>query len=248
MIRLVTYNVHRCLGSDGTTSPSRIAEVLASCEPDIVALQELDVNRARSGGVDQAEAIARELGMHMHFHPALEVLDERYGDALLTARPAKLLRAERLPGSSGSEPRGALAVSVKVGKSDVRVITTHLGLRGPDRLLQLEALLRPAWIGSPSRDPVVLAGDLNALPRSRAYARVAAHLRDAQVVAPSRRPRPTFPALLPVLRIDHVFVSTPIEVLRAEPVRTPLAKIASDHLPLIVDFDLPPSIAIAAEP
>ena len=95
----MTYNVHRCLGSDGTTSPSRIAEVLASCEPDIVALQELDVNRARSGGVDQAEAIARELGMHMHFHPAFEVLDERYGDALLTARPVTLLRAERLPGS-----------------------------------------------------------------------------------------------------------------------------------------------------
>jgi endonuclease/exonuclease/phosphatase family metal-dependent hydrolase len=48
---------------------------------------------------------------------------------------------------------------------------------------------------------------------------------------------------LPVLRIDHVFVSAPIQVLRAEPVRTPLTKIASDHLPLIVDFDLPPSIA-----
>ena len=238
----MTYNVHRCLGSDGTTSPSRIAEVLASCEPDIVALQELDVNRARSGSVDQAEAIARELGMHMHFNPALEVFEERYGDAVLTARPAKLLRAERLPGSSGSEPRGALAVSVEVGNAEVRVITTHLGLRGPDRLLQLEALLRPAWIGSPSRDPVVLAGDLNALPRSRAYARVAAHLRDAQVVAPSRRPRPTFPAQ-PVLRIDHVFVSAPIQVLRAEPVRTPLTKIASDHLPLLVDFDLPPSIA-----
>jgi endonuclease/exonuclease/phosphatase family metal-dependent hydrolase len=77
--RILTYNVHRCLGRDGHLSPARIAEVIAACEADIVALQELDIGRVRSGGVDQAEAIARELGMHMHFHPALTVMEEHAG-------------------------------------------------------------------------------------------------------------------------------------------------------------------------
>ena len=58
MLRILSYNVHRCLGIDGQLSPARIAEVIASCEADIVALQEIDVKRARTRGVDQAQAIA----------------------------------------------------------------------------------------------------------------------------------------------------------------------------------------------
>src|ERR671910_2892610 len=91
--RILTYNVHRCMGVDGRLSPARIAEVIASCNPDIVALQELDVGRVRTGGVDQAHAIAEELGMQMHFHPAFQVMEEAFGDAILTTRPSKLVKA-----------------------------------------------------------------------------------------------------------------------------------------------------------
>jgi endonuclease/exonuclease/phosphatase family metal-dependent hydrolase len=108
LLRILTYNVHRCLGIDGKLLPARIAEVIASCEPDIVALQELDVGRVRTGGVDQAHAIAHELGMTFHFQPALRVMEERYGDAILTARPSRLVRAGALPGLAGVpylEPR-----------------------------------------------------------------------------------------------------------------------------------------------
>ncbi|MFX6778537.1 hypothetical protein ABTH52_20120, partial [Acinetobacter baumannii] len=76
MPRLVTYNVRRCLGRDGKISPPRIAAILAALEPDIVALQELDVGRKRSFGIDQAKVIADELRMQMHFHPALRVMEE----------------------------------------------------------------------------------------------------------------------------------------------------------------------------
>src|SRR6478672_11059906 len=98
MTRILTYNVHRCLGVDGVLDPGRIAAVIAACQPDIVALQELDVRRARSGGVDQAKAIADRLGMQMHFHAALRVLEEEYGDAILTARPSRMVKAGALPG------------------------------------------------------------------------------------------------------------------------------------------------------
>ncbi|MFC4173930.1 endonuclease/exonuclease/phosphatase family protein [Microvirga sp. GCM10011540] len=240
MPRILTYNVHRCLGTDGQLSPSRIADVIAAYEPDIVALQELDVRRARTGGVDQAHVIARALGMQMHFHAAIKVMDEEYGNAILTHRPSYLVRAGRLPGLAGRpaiEPRGALWASVNIGGADLQIVNTHLGLRRAERLAQVDALLGPQWLGHPAcREPVILAGDLNAIPRSRAYQRLAGHLSDAQAAPHVRRPQPTFPGRMPMLRIDHVFVSRAIEVLRAEAVRSPLARVASDHLPLLIEF------------
>jgi endonuclease/exonuclease/phosphatase family metal-dependent hydrolase len=238
--RILTYNVHRCMGVDGRLSPARIAEVIASCNADIVALQELDVGRARTGGVDQAHAIAEQLGMHMHFHPAFRVMEESFGDAILTTRPSRLVKAGPLPTwgrRSFVEPRGALWASVNVGGTEVQILTTHLGLRGPERLMQIEALLGPEWFCHPAcRGPIIVAGDLNAIPRSRVYRRLSGHLHDAQRTPRSPRPRPTFPGRAPMLRIDHVFVSRSVKVLRAETIRTPLARVASDHLPLLVEF------------
>lgn len=241
MHRIVTYNVHRCRGGDGRLSPSRIAEVIASCQPDIVALQEVDVGRRRSGGIDQAEVIARELGMQMHFHPAFHVLEERYGDAILTAHPSEIVRAANLPGLQhypGMEARGALWAKVEIDEREVQIINAHIGLLAWERKIQVEALLGPDWLGNGAcRDPVILLGDFNAIPRSRAYRRLAQRLRDAQRVS-HNIVRTTFPARLPVMRLDHIFVSPSIRVLRTEVVRTPLARIASDHLPLVMDFEI----------
>ncbi|WP_460448237.1 endonuclease/exonuclease/phosphatase family protein [Alsobacter sp. SYSU BS001988] len=242
MTRILTYNVHRCLGIDGVLDPGRIAAVIAACQPDIVALQELDVGRRRTGGVDQAQAIADRLGMQMHFHPALRVMEEQYGDAILTARPSRVVKAGALPGlrsRPGIEPRGALWAAVQAQGGEVQVINTHMGLRGQERLNQIEALLGPEWLGHPRcADPVILLGDFNAAPHSRAYRRVAARLRDAQTSPPAARAQATFPSRMPMLRIDHVFVSGGVEVTRAETIRTPLARAASDHLPLLVEFRL----------
>lgn len=244
MPRILTYNVRRCLGTDGRLSPGRIADVIAACEPDVVALQELDVGRARTGGIDQAQAIAQALGMQMHFHASLRVLEEEYGNAILTHRPSLLVKAGPLPGGTGrraTEPRGALWASVNLGGTDVQVITTHLGLRRHERLAQVDCLLGPQWLNHTAcREPVILLGDFNAPPRSRAYRRLASHLRDSQMAVPHQRARPTFPSHLPMLRIDHAFVSRSIHVVRVEPVRSPTARVASDHLPLMVEFQVIP--------
>jgi endonuclease/exonuclease/phosphatase family metal-dependent hydrolase len=122
------------------------------------------------------------------------------------------------------------------------VVNTHLGLSRPDRTAQVEELLGPRWLGDPRcRDPIILLGDFNAPPRTRAYRRLARELRDAQLAAGHQRPRATFPAYLPVLPLDHVFVSPSVEVLGAEVVRTELTRVASDHLPLSVDIRLRPA-------
>lgn len=236
MLRIMTYNVHRCVGADGRAEPRRIAEVIAGCAPHIVALQELDVGRARTGGVDQAHAIAHQLQMSFHFHPALRLEEERYGDAILSALPMRLVRADALPGGEAREPRGALWVAIEAHGSELQIVNTHLGLAAHERLAQTRTLLGPDWLGHPAcLDPVVLLGDFNAVRRSRVYRRLAARLKDAQVGV-GGRPRRTFPARMPMLRIDHVFCSPAIEVLGSEVPRNPLTRIASDHLPLVVEL------------
>ncbi|TGD95035.1 endonuclease/exonuclease/phosphatase family protein [Methylobacterium nonmethylotrophicum] len=240
MLRVLTYNVRRCLGADGRLAPERIAAVIAACRPDVVALQELDVGRARSGGVDQARAIAAHLGMRSHFHPAMRVMEEEYGDAILTALPSRLVRAASLPERAGREPRGALWAAVTAGDAEVQVVTTHLGLDRRERAAQADALLGPGFLGNPAcRDPVVLLGDFNALPGSRVHRRLAARLPDAQ--GNRGWARPTFPARLPLLRIDHVFVSRGVAVRGVRTVGGRLARAASDHLPLVADLDLAPA-------
>jgi endonuclease/exonuclease/phosphatase family metal-dependent hydrolase len=241
-VRVMTYNVHSCLGMDGRVSTSRIARVIARSRPDVVALQELDVGRKRTGGVDQARAIADDLEMELHFHAALSVGDERYGNAVLSRFPIRLVRADGLPPLAlrrRLEPRGALWVAIDVGGLELTFVTTHLGLSRRERLHHAEVLLGPEWLAHPDcRRPIVLCGDLNDGSRSPSWRRFHGVLRDAQL-ADGGRPRNTWTSRVPIARLDHVFVGRGIDVLSVEVPRTELARTASDHLPLVVDLNMP---------
>lgn len=237
-LRILTYNVRRCLGTDGRLEPARVADVIRGCAPDIVALQELDVGRARSDYIDQAHAIAAVLDMHFHFHAALNVFEERYGDAVLTRRPSHLIKAGPLPTPAAVEPRGALWICLKEGGQRIDVINTHFGLGSAERRRQAEALLGPDWIDRLARHPaLILTGDFNSVPRSRAYRRLTSVLSDAQRLL-GQPHRATFPSRLPLLRLDHFFVGPAIKVRALATIGTKLARAASDHLPLMMDFSL----------
>jgi len=242
--RILTYNVHRCLGTDRRIDVGRVAAVIAAEAPDIVALQEVDVGRARTGGVDQAHRIAERLGMAFRFNAALRVEEELYGDAILTTLPERLVKAAPLPGYAPIpqlEPRGALWVAVEVAPGrEVQVINTHLGLVPQEQRLQARALAGDDWLGHPlRRDPTILVGDLNATSRAVVYRTLARKLGDAwrKVRRPAQR-LVTFPAGMPVLRIDHVFVSDGVAVRVMRAADSAEARVASDHLPLIVDFEI----------
>jgi endonuclease/exonuclease/phosphatase family metal-dependent hydrolase len=238
MPRIMTYNVHRCVGMDGKLDVARTAKVIAQCRPDVVALQELDVGRVRTGLVDQAHAIAELVGMRFHFHPALRVEEESYGDAVLSTAPMRLVRAGPLPGSNavrGLEPRGALWVKIELEGIELDVVNTHLGLVPHEQRAQADALLSEQWLASADcTDPAILLGDFNATSRHAAYRRIALRMRDAQRTR-GRRLR-TFPSRYPMLRIDHVFISRSIAVSGVHAPRNALTRAASDHLPLVVDF------------
>jgi len=175
--------------------------------------------------------------MESHFHPALHFAEERYGDAILTAMPMRLVRAGPLP--SIGETRGAIWVQVKVGDRTVNVVNTHLGLRSVDRSRQVATLLGEDWIGNAEflGSPAIVCGDLNAIPSSPAYKRLAQRFRDTQLVI-AKKPKPTFPSRLPLFRIDHVFVSEDLCVTSTAIPLDEMTRRASDHLPLCVDLSL----------
>jgi endonuclease/exonuclease/phosphatase family metal-dependent hydrolase len=244
-MRLVTYNIRRCLGTDGQSSPKRIADVIAECDADIVALQEVDVGRLRSGNMDQAHEIGTHLGASaIHFHPALQIEDELYGDAILTRASSRLKKVGLLPRGGifrPAEPRGALWIEVELGGTAIQVVNTHLGLRRRERRAQAEALFSDEWLGHPGCSaPCILAGDLNSLPGGVVYRRCSSVLRDVQA-GTRTRPAPTFPSWRPLLRIDHIFVSNDIAIREATVWRSHLARIASDHLPLVAELDVGPA-------
>jgi endonuclease/exonuclease/phosphatase family metal-dependent hydrolase len=228
------------MGLDGQLSMPRIARVLAECDADVIALQELDVQNSRTGFSDQAVELGKLVGMDVHFHPAFSIATEHYGDAVLSRLPVRLVRASGLPtdpSGRGVEPRGALWVAVDCGGWELQVINTHLGLRPLERLAQIESLLGPGWIGNPQcRGPVVLCGDFNAGPTSLVYRRITDRLRDAQRALKGFRPRHTWCSPFPLLRIDHVFVNAELDVAGVNVPVSSMIRTASDHLPLVVDL------------
>jgi len=239
-LRLMTYNVHGCSGMDGRVSPRRVARVIRGEMPDIVALQEVDLGRRRSRAEDQGAIIARELGMQVVFCPTITRNEEHYGHALLSRWPIEVVNRMRLPHDPTSwwqEPRSALWVRIDVNGRMVNVITTHLGLGPRERVLQVQALFGPEWIGGiPATEPVLLCGDFNALPGSAPYRLAAAKLRDAQTTVGGHRPLGTFSSTQPLVRLDHIFGSAHFERQRVHVVRNDLTRVASDHLPLVADL------------
>lgn len=238
-LRVMSYNVHSCRGMDGTTSTSRVARVIAQGAPDIVALQELDVGRARTHHADQAHQIASLLAMTREFHAAVTVREELYGDAVLTTFPMRLVRAGFLPGSARQEPRGALWASVEVDGVRWQIINTHLGLHARERAAQIDHLLGEHWLEPALRaGPVVLLGDLNAGEGSYVCRRLGARLTDVQRALPGWRPRNTWFGHHPTRRLDHIFVSRDIEVTDVAVIESAVARRASDHLPVIATLRL----------
>jgi endonuclease/exonuclease/phosphatase family metal-dependent hydrolase len=238
IVRVATYNVHGCVGLDRRRSEARIAEVIASLSADVVGLQELNLRRARSGAVDQAATIAEQLGWNVLFQPALQYPDEDFGDAIISRYPLRLIRVARLPGNGTwycREARIALWAEVKTDCGPLQVMNTHLGLGRRERLVQAQWLAGSEWLGSVARNaPLVLLGDLNSLPGSLPHRSLTDRVRDVR--ESTEKQLSTFPTYLPALALDHILVSQTLRSIKAEVHRTALARIASDHFPLVAEL------------
>ncbi len=248
--RILTYNIHGCVGMDGELSPQRIARVVGQSQADLICLQEIDRLRPRSQSVDQVQLIADALGMQSVFAAAWEEDEKAFGNAIITSLPFEVVKSGRLPRQKVSRNgRSAIWVEVtipsrvKEGGGEraedplrLQVINTHLSIYPSEQLLQAKALVRDWLEPAKSRGPVVLCGDFNAAPGSATWKVLAGSLRDVEQ-GRAGRPYPTYFSPYPLLRVDHIFISPSIRP-QSQVVRSRLAKIASDHLPLLAELGL----------
>jgi endonuclease/exonuclease/phosphatase family metal-dependent hydrolase len=228
VLRVMTYNIRHGLGADGRIDLGRISEVIASYAPDVLGIQEVDVNKRRSGLVDQPGELARRLGMTETFQPCVVSDGEHYGIATLSRIPIRETRHLTLPARSTlwrSEPRCALVTRFAWPDESktLDVVNTHLSTVFRERTAQTEALA--CELGGPT---VVVIGDFNCTPLSPAYKRLC-HLRSATWFAR------TWPASLPLLPLDHILIRG-LEVVRAGTWTAKPARVASDHLPVFAEL------------
>ncbi|HEX7933602.1 MAG TPA: endonuclease/exonuclease/phosphatase family protein [Paraburkholderia sp.] len=220
-LRIVTYNIHGAVGTDGQRSAARIARVIAALNADIVALQEVPLGGAAS--IDVLRELQELTGMHAVPGPTLDGPDRRFGNAVLTNLPVRAIRTLDL--SFGSrEARGALDVDLDTGRGLMRIVATHLGLSARERRAQVRRLLEA--FDTPDL-PVILLGDLNEW-FVWGWPLRALLTRFGRVAAPR-----TFPSRFPAFALDRVWVHPATRLVDIRVDRSAPARVASDHLPLV---------------
>ncbi|MEV4630162.1 endonuclease/exonuclease/phosphatase family protein [Micromonospora sp. NPDC049523] len=229
-VRLVAYNIRMGFGLDGRFDLDGLTGVLTGQRPDVVVLSEVDRAWLLNGGHDTLALLAGRLGMRYTFAPAA---DPVWGDAVLTSLPVDSAGTVVLPRLGAVTGAQALGVVLRVGDTDLVVVSTHLQPPPDDGpVAQAREAARYAVELAAGR-PLVLAGDLNTQPGEPAFqALLDAGLVDALA---ADRPLPTSPADDPVEQIDHVLVAGGVTTTEVTVVRST----ASDHLAVAATLTLP---------
>ena len=224
---VVSYNIHRGLGLDRRRDLDRIAAVIAETEPDVIGLQEVireDGDRVPSA--DQAVYLARKLGMELVMGETRPHGNGTYGNAVLSRLP--IVGSVRCDLSCGTrEPRGSLRVDVSVDGTVLHVFNCHFGLAFRERREQLELLAAFIRAGS-CEGPRVVMGDFNEWHRGP----VTKGLR-LEFSSPMRRMRRTHPAMFPIFKLDRIYWDVELQGEEFHVHRSRLARVASDHLPVV---------------
>ncbi|MBY0334971.1 MAG: endonuclease/exonuclease/phosphatase family protein [Acetobacteraceae bacterium] len=249
-LRIASWNVHKCVGTDGRFDPGRIAEVIAEIGPDLIALQEVDRRFGRRIGLLDLGQMERRTGLTLL--PASPLADGHgwHGNAILVRRGlARTLALRRLE-LPGAEPRGALVTDLAVaGAGRLRVVAAHLGLLRRSREKQVRTIL-DAILDGGAAPPTLLLGDFN---EWRMQSRGRCSLVGLESIF-GRAPKmpDSFPSRLPLLALDRILGFPRGLVGPVTTHHSALARVASDHLPLVAvlrlaaTMDPPQGLNVAA--
>jgi endonuclease/exonuclease/phosphatase family metal-dependent hydrolase len=236
-MRLLTYNIHKGIGgTDRRYRLERILHVIAAEEPDFVCLQEVDSNLRRSEYHDQPSLLAERLRAATHLYQLnVTIRNGGYGNLLLSRWPFH--RRHQVSLRLGHrKPRGAQMVVVDTPEGSLHLVNWHLGLREKERRWQADHLLGHALFRESSHLPTLIAGDYNDWRNVLGRHSFVRH-GFSQVTDPVARFR-SFPAFWPLASLDKVYHRGPLKFKDARVVNHRLARRASDHLPLVIDFHL----------
>jgi len=223
-LRILSYNIHHAEGVDGKLDVPRIAQVILSVEPDLVALQEVDKNTTRTGKVNQDIELANITKMNSVFGSNITFQGGQYGNAILSKFPIIKNKNFLLPNVDSGEQRGLLRSQIQISnKENVLFFSTHLDHRRSDteRLASAEAINQ--IISLDNKSPAILAGDFNDVPESPTLKELG-----KLWLRTNKKILKTIPASKPSRQIDYIFVQ-PKEHWKIIESQVLDEDIASDH-------------------
>ena len=237
-VLVASYNIHRGLGMDRRRDLARIADVIAETRADVIGLQEVVRENGRDDQ-DQAAFVAARLGMEVVMGETRAHGRGTYGNAVLTRLP--VIGSARCDLSWGTrEPRGCLRVDIGASEAPLHVFNCHLGLNLRERRRQLGLLAGFIAVSHQLPGPRILMGDFNEWhfgPITRGLRR--------EFASPMRRMRRTHPSWFPLFKLDRIYWDVALEAREFHVHRSRLARVASDHLPVICTLQFTAKAGVA---
>ena len=230
---VLSYNIHHARGVDGQLNLARIANVILSVKPDLVALQEVDNKTNRTGKIDQAAELSRLTKMFYIFGSNIEFQGGHYGNAILSRFPVVKKNNLHLPNLNSGEQRGVLESVIKLSKEQkISFLATHLDHRKPDNERIASAKFINERISLSNKIPAILAGDFNDIPFSstlKEFGKLWLHTNATL--------SPTIPVSKPTRQIDYIMIR-PKKSWRVIRSKVLDEAVASDHRAIFAEIEL----------
>lgn len=236
LLRVLTYNIHKGRGLDRRVQVGRIVEVLREIDADIIALQEVLSIEGKKPKDHQARFIAREMGFHYRIGENRRLQGGAYGNVTLSRFPFIHTHNHDIT-QPGREERGCLRTDIQIAPNRVlHVYNLHLGTSYRERYHQARKLFDSGILKPASRaGPRIVLGDFNEWMSGLTSRLMKDHFNSIPVRPLLGRSR-TYPGVFPLVHLDHIYFDGPLDVVKVVVHRSRGALIASDHLPIVVDF------------
>ncbi len=236
--RVATYNTHKARGMDGRIRPVRIAEVLRELDADVIALQEVVSLAEGRKEQNQAQYLADAVGYHYRIGETRKLRGAVYGNVVLSRFPVKEARVYDLT-ASRREPRGCIRCDLEIAPGKiVHLFNVHLGTGYIERRRQSALLMSRDVLLSPHlKHPRLVIGDFNEWTRGLVSRTLQQAFESVDIQLHLNRRR-TYPGVLPIMHLDHMYFDKELMLEEFLLHRSRMALVASDHLPLVAEFEL----------
>lgn len=236
-IKAATYNIHKCVGIDRKYSPERIVDVLREIDADVIALQEVLCHSHLHARDHQARFIADELGMEYRLGENRQIKGGGYGNAILSRLPIDFHRNYDIT-IKKYEPRGCLRSTISIDGERLHFINIHMGTSFFERRLQVHKILAEHVLDDPElKGRRIVAGDFNEWINGVTTRLFRSNFKSIDPRLDLGRAR-TFPGILPLVHLDNVYFDESFRLRNATLHRSRTALIASDHLPIVAEFEI----------
>lgn len=237
-LRVATYNIHKCVGMDRRYSPERIADVLREIDADVIAMQEVLCNPLTHKRDHQAEFLAEELEMEFRLGENRLIKGGEYGNAVLSRFPIGDWKNYNITVKS-YEPRGCLRTEIVIDDDrSMQFVNVHMGTSYFERRKQVHRLMAEHVLESPDlAGRRIIAGDFNEWTNGLTTKLLKENFKSVDPKIHLGRAR-TFPGIMPLVHLDHIYFDDAVELKNAFLHRSRTALVASDHLPIVAEFEI----------